>query len=569
MRVAILSDPPDLSPYLQEILKTWGCFVSETISPGELGHLDPVNHPILICPAGSPEAPEALIGYVEKGGNAICFLPQGDVAKAAGLLGNDEKEPPLRLRVTSFSVPGLAGESLPVVGKAQSFEPGPEARPLAYLYHPGRYLDESPGITEISLGLGRITAFAFDLPLAVLYQRQGDPQLAEVLPAGEVFYRPAYLAADAGPNDSSWIPYTDLLCQVLVANVRRLFPSPCPTLWHLPGKAAGMILYSGDEDFAPISNNDDQQDSVIRGAGRMNLYIIPGHTRSSREDVDRYRENHDVGPHPDLRPLDGRPVQERLADFEHQIRLFEEKFGVKARSLRNHCTAWAGYLEPVEIMERLGIGMDANYLYGTLLLDRADGPYSGFGAAMPMRFCQPDGRLFSVFQQHTHLMDDLMFLPQQYYSFKLAPEQYETMLKRIIADMVTRFHSPYAVCIHPSNWAKFSRPQSQALLQQASEADLPIWSNDQWLHFWEDRDALEINDLSWDGATLECSVSGIRGRDDISLNLPTEFAGVKLQKIEIGGQSAILESEIRYGGTEGFTLLPRGEEQLKVRAEFS
>ncbi len=66
--------------------------------------------------------------------------------------------------------------------------------------------------------------------------------------------------------------------------------------------------------------------------GRMNLYIIPIRTNSTVADVDRYRRHHDVGPHPDIRPLDGRTVAERIAEFERQIRLFEEMFGLLVAS---------------------------------------------------------------------------------------------------------------------------------------------------------------------------------------------------------------------------------------------
>ena len=132
----------------------------------------------------------------------------------------------------------------------------------------------------------------------------------------------------------------------------------------------------------------------------MSLYIIPNHTKSTPEDVERYARHHDIGPHPNLRPLDGRPVSERVAEFERQIRLFEETFRIPARTVRNHCTAWAGYLDLVDVMERLGVQMDGNYFSGTYMKDRESAPYASFGAALPMRFCHPDGRLVNVYQQH-------------------------------------------------------------------------------------------------------------------------------------------------------------------------
>ena len=51
MRVAILSDLPDLSAYVGEMLKTWGLAMAETVGPGALPGLDPADAPVLICPA--------------------------------------------------------------------------------------------------------------------------------------------------------------------------------------------------------------------------------------------------------------------------------------------------------------------------------------------------------------------------------------------------------------------------------------------------------------------------------------------------------------------------------------
>ena len=79
--------------------------------------------------------------------------------------------------------------------------------------------------------------------------------------------------------------------------------------------------------------------------------------------------------------------------------------------------------------------------------------------------------------------DDGMFGPSDY-SYKLSPEVFSGVLRRIFTDITTRFHTPYGVCIHPSNWVKFSRLQGRELLRQGREFGLPIWSFDQWSEFW-------------------------------------------------------------------------------------
>src|SRR2546425_816408 len=87
-----------------------------------------------------------------------------------------------------------------------------------------------------------------------------------------------------------------------------------------------------------------------------------------------------------------------------------------------------------------------------------------------IRIC---GRKIDVFEQHVHLSDDAAFGTAEY-SARFSPQQYEVILDRIFHDIVTRFHTPYSVCIHPSNWVRFSGDQGKELLRQASELILSV-----------------------------------------------------------------------------------------------
>jgi hypothetical protein len=142
--------------------------------------------------------------------------------------------------------------------------------------------------------------------------------------------------------------------------------------------------------------------------------------------------------------------------------------------------------------------------------DRCPGPYHVNGAAMPMRFCHPEGRTIDVFQQHTHLSDDVWFHPSAPKSFRYSPQQYKVIVDRILDDSATRFHTPYGVIIHPSNWVVFSEQQGRVLLGQAAAKDIPIWSYDQWCDFWELRDRWRLQDLSWEDGTLSYQASAGR-----------------------------------------------------------
>ncbi len=570
MQIAVVSSPPDLSAYVVEMLKTWGLAMTRTVALEEISGLAPSDAPVVICPA--PEdvrgCEEALVAYAGRGGTVVSFLPDGALAAAAGLERRGGKEVPLRLRMAAEPAAGLAGESLPVVGRAETYGTSPGVRGLAYLYHPGRYEGESVGVTETEVGQGRVVAFAFDLALCVLMLQQGDPALTEFVPAGDGCARPSHMAAEIGPSDSGWFPFADLMSRFLVDLVRRRAGVPLPLMSHLPGSSRGILLYSGDEDYAEVSWNDDELDYVAGVGGRMNLYLIPTHTQSTREDVRRYASRHDVGPHPDLRSLDGRPVAERIAEFERQIRMFQEMFGVKARTLRNHCHAWAGYMEPVEAEEKLGVRMDANFYCSSYLRDRVCSPYTSFGAAMPMRFCRPDGRLFEVFQQHTNIGDNQLFSPDAPYSFHISPAQFEVMVDRVFTEATTRFHTPCGVNVHPSNWAKYSRPQGQTLLRQAGERDMPVWSYDQWCIFWEARDTWRFREVSWDGSEMRFVAEGETAHEGLCLLLPAHHAGASLAGVRLDRKDTDWQQAVRYGEGVALLSLSSGKTHVTVSARY-
>ncbi|MXZ08029.1 MAG: hypothetical protein F4Y79_01160 [Gemmatimonadetes bacterium] len=565
MRVGILSDGPDLSSYLAEMFNTWGLVLYEVVEPDRILELDPKDVPVLVCPAS--QSSRSLVDFARRGGTVICFLPEGPLAEAAGLVYEGEKDVPLRLRVTAYPAAGMAGERFPIVGHANNYSPAPGVQVLGYFSYTDRYEGESVGITETTVGQGRIVGFAFDLALCVLLLRQGDPNRAEVVPEGTGCARPSSMAIDTGPPDSGWVPFADLLSRLLVDTVRRYLPGPVPLLSHLPGTAPGILLYSGDEDNADVASNDAEFECVAAAGGRMNLYIIPNRTQSAVPDVERYRVQHDVGPHPDLRPLDGCSVSERLTEFERQIRMFQDRFDTPARSLRNHCTAWAGYLEPVEVMEKLGVGMDGNYFSGTYGYSREDAPYAAFGGAMPMRFCWPDGRVLNVFQQHTQLADDIMFGTADY-SYRLSPQVFAGVLDRIFTDIETRFHTPYGVCIHPGNWVRFSRPQGRELLRQANERRFPIWSFDQWLGFWEARDTWRFNGMTRQGCRLQFALEGERSHGALWLAIPAKDSKTSLVEIKLDGECAEWQTVQRYGEDLALVPIPAGKTAISVSVMY-
>ncbi|MDP6778859.1 MAG: hypothetical protein QGI83_19050, partial [Candidatus Latescibacteria bacterium] len=159
-----------------------------------------------------------------------------------------------------------------------------------------------------------------------------------------------------------------------------------------------------------------------------------------------------------------------------------------------------------------------------------------------------------VVQQHTHIADDTMFSSEAVYSYKYSPRQFEVLLRRTLGDIVTRFHTPYGVNIHPGNWARFSRPQGEILLRHAGERDMPVWSWDMWSRFWDTRDSWRVENLAWDGRDLTFTAEGGEVHPDLRLWVPLEHGNARLEQVALNGETAQFQQVSRHG--EPVALVP-------------
>lgn len=574
MRIAIIDHAPGLSRYLGELLRTWGLPYFDFVDASKLSGLDTRTTPVVIVPAGAlnDAGERAATEYANAGGGVIAIAPGPTLVEAAGLECTGSDASPRRLRFASRVPRGVAGESLPVVGNVRLLRrrAGVASEVIAYLTLPHVWASESIGVAQRELAAGRVIVVAFDLPRCVMLLRQGDPAKVDFIPDGDGCARASHLAVDVGPHDAGWVPFADLLALSFVDLARGAMPIPMPTIDHLPREAPSVVLYSGDEDNAEPANNRAEFAFLTGRGARMNLYIIPNWTRSTDDDIAAYRQHHDLGPHPNLRELDRRPIAERVAEFDRQIQLFKDRWKQAPKSLRNHCLAWAGYTELVDVMERHGLRMDANYLAGgSYMRHRGMAPYSAFGAAMPVRFARVDGSVADVFQQPMQIEDDVHLNDAIEYSFKLSTDAFRAFMSRVLDDTCDRFHTPVGVNIHPTNYATYSGAEGRAIVDLAQARGVPVWSYDQWCGFWESRDACRIEKVRWTGESLAFEVHAPSPHEDVRFSLPFRTGDKRIHRLTLAGRPWRHELRLRFGETVALFQGPRDATPAEVVAHYA
>ena len=561
--------PMDGSAYLAEILHAFGLCFAERVSLRDALKAANPRADVILLPHGSESA--GIESFLQDGGSVVAIRPDETIERLAGLHRKGEHEGPSRLRLVQPICYGARGESLWTLGPITEYENNPGPHVAGYLFRSGDAESESLGIVEGSPGSGRLTVCAYDPVMCIARLRQGYPERAGFLPPGEKKPRSIYLHKPQPPADTLWRPTADFHGMVLCEIIKRLLArhAPVPTLWHIPHGRPSILLFSGDEDVGAQEANHQQMSDLESVDGSMSLYVIADDTSITRERIEAYTQRgHSISVHPNLVPMAGQPVDVQLARAEQQVRLFQEKFQRRVHTVRNHNYGWPGYLDLPELWERLGIGMDANtcaYLYRQ---SPDGGPFANVHASMPLPFVREDGSLIDVYQQATHINDDIWFHSTVFYSQKFSPEQFDWIAQRICDDAARWFHAPVCANIHPVNYVSYSGAQARALMSRAREFDMPIWSLDRWHDFWRARATWKMDRLAWNGSRLTFSLKG-SSCEALWLVLPTAVHdGPGLRTLKLDGVPTKFEKVQRNGVPVIQAPLPSGSSEIEVVGDY-
>ncbi|WP_185996142.1 Ig-like domain-containing protein [Nocardioides campestrisoli] len=549
--ILLVLDPDDrYDDFLAEILRAEGYPSFTTVELPDLEASALAEHQVaLVSGDPGPRASAALGRWVAGGGDAVLFTPGGDLARLAGLgpgtsavrhgalevdsgLGAGDQPVGVPLRLHARASGEVASDDVEVVGRVGSV----------------------PGVTvrEVGPAGGTVAAFTFDLARSVVLTRQGNPawvgeERDGIAPirSNDLFY--GARQDDPRPDwvdlDSVEVPHAYELMRVLSTLLARVTAStrPLPRWWYFPDDAEAVLVVAAD-DHATESGTADFFERMLAGdsagcdvarweCARATSWLYP-ESGMTAERADRLsRQGFDLGAHVTTHCQNWSRKSLDLA-FTDGLRRFRERFpGLPAqRGSRLHCIVWSDPVTQPRIGRAHGVRFDMNYYYWPREWVRGR---EGFmtGSGMPMRFSDLDGGLIDVYQQETHLVDEV---------FADGAEA--------VRGLVSRARGPEGYYGAFGTHLDFTDDFGDQLLAVGRELDVPLVSADQMLDWVDGRNASTVEDVAWDEAGMRFSVrADERTAGMLRGMLPVRALGGELTSIRRAGRPAQHEVRVVKG----------------------
>jgi hypothetical protein len=562
----VLGEDAPFGPYLSEILRAEGFTNFLTIDGSALQSSVLAEHRLVITAGVVPAASaSALESWVNDGGHLIAIRPTDELANLAGLrttgapisegeLAIDTEQPPGRGLVADIRFHGPAGR----------YTADADTKTLATL---SSHADKSPmpalTLRRVGNAGGAVAAFAFDLPQSVVLTRQGNPQwagqerdgLAPIRP-NDLFYGQS--ATDPQPDfvDISrvHIPQADEQMRLLANLIEHLQRdgAPIPRFWYFPKRHKAVLVMAADDhgtergtrdSFERMLSLDEKNCDVSKwecARATSWLYADSGLTAHAAKDY--AAAGFDLGSHASTYCQNGSRASLDLA-FAHDILRFRAAYPdvpVQEAS-RLHCIVWSDYSSQAKIGRDWGIRFDMNYYYWpkTWVNGR-----TGFmtGSGIPMRFSTEKGELINVYQQETHLVDEI---------FDEDHAAVEGLIQRALGP--EQFFGAFGTHYD------FHNDFDKFLMELARKYDVPMVSARQMLDWMDGRSRTDVLNQQWDGERLSFTIVGDqRTHGMLTAMLPSSTERGRLLELTHNGALVPIETAVVKGveyvlfpGTDG------------------
>ncbi|GAP08769.1 hypothetical protein ATHL_03678 [Anaerolinea thermolimosa] len=590
--------------YLGEMLRAEGLPWFASLTWDALGETPLENFAAILLAGGAPDRAgvEKLTAYVSAGGQLVIFKPDRVWDALLGLerLGGVYDGGYLQVNLDHPWTTGMESAPLLFHGEADLFRPA-GCEVIAWLADDSARPTPQPAVTVRALGRGRAAAWALDLPRSVALSRQGNPAWANQERDGRAGIRAVDAFVGWMDLERLDIPHADeqmrLLGRMLTMMVMERLP--LPRLHYFPAGSPGLLIATGDSHQNTPQVIEEVLSLAERFGGRMSVYHTPPMGPKWRRVIQRGRaelaevpalgavvsrginfptpaqvagwrqRGHEFGVHP--------YVEEGLeAGWRAYLKSFlGYGYGPVPPTARTHRILWSGWVETARVQAAFGIGMNMDfYHYGTAF-QKASGEWVyGFfnGSGLPMKFVDEEGRLLTIYQQVTQLVDEhLMKMPWGGGWAGLNADQAvgvaESLLRRasaVGAAVAAQFHvDPFAF---EEPFASNARRFMEGSLKAAVERGLPIWTAEAWYRFAEARQQARMSGWQADvpGGSFSLELADALPAE-VAILFPLHRGGARLQQIQVGGVEVAFTTVTQAGMEFGQVLLRGGRHQIDVR----
>lgn len=544
--------------FYAEMLRAEGITGFGTVDVSDLTAADLAGHEVAVV-AGDPgvEAVGQLRAWVAGGGHLVLVDPTGELASVAGLRDPVGRVPAVRegwLRIEGATARrGRPGVPLRLHAPARAVSVADGVEVVATVSRGGRSL---PAVT-LRRGAGdggHVAALTFDLARSVVLTRQGNPRWAGQERDGHPPIRSDDLfwsdPADQPHGDEEWldldtveVPHADeqmrLLTGLLVELTRDT--SPMPRFWYFPHDEEAVLVMAADDhatesgtrdSFERMRGNDDPGCRVERWeCARATSWVYPDGGLTAEEAGDFVGDGFDVGVHPTTSCQNWSRTSLEMA-FARSLRAFRAAYPdlPPQTGSRLHCIAWSEQVTQPRVERRWGIRFDMNYYYWPGdWVDSREGFMTGSG--LPMRFSDLDGGLIDVYQQETHLVDEV---------FEGDPDA--------LRDLVARARGPQGYVGAFGTHYDFSNDFDVELMDAARELDVPMVSARQMLDWMDGRAASRVTRLRWSGDEMTFRVRvDERAEGLLRMMVPVSALGGRLEGVSRDGEPVATRMRVVKG----------------------
>lgn len=551
--------------FYAEMLRAEGFTGFRTIDSAALADADLGDYRVVIVSADAKAvaAAPALRKWVLAGGQLVVARPTGALAELAGLspLGGQVTEGDLDIATSSAYGAGLTSAPLRVHGAADVVRAGDDVDVVATVA-PGvadstdssvaqaamvssdaRQAGPSPAVTVRSLGGqgGTVAAFTFDLAKSVVLTRQGNPEWAGQDRDGRAPVRPNDLffgasAQDPQPDyldlDQVAVPQADEQMRILSNLIERSTAAtgPMPRFWYFPDDAKAVLVMAADDHGTEDGTRASFQrmlalsppgcDLARWECPRATAFLYPTSGLTDQQAVAFEKEGFDLGVHVTTNCQNWSATSLDLA-FAQSLHAFRAAFpGLPPQhASRLHCIVWSDYVTQPTVERKWSVRLDMNYYYwpGPWVANR-----SGFmtGSGLPMRFSDTKGGLVNVYQQETHLVDEV---------FSGHPKAIEALIDR--AQGPDGYYGAFGTHYD------FHDDFDQQLMRIAESRHVPMISAQQLLTWTDGRSSSRFEDLRWakDAVSFHLSADN-QTKGALRAMLPVDGFGTKLEQIRRDGK---------------------------------